>query len=861
MIGAANRRADRWRLVARLRQYGPPAVGLVLLVLAALVLDRALRQITYAELSRQIEALAGWPLVLSLGLTALSFAALAGYEQCALRFIGKRLPWPRTSLVAFVAQSIAHSTGFAAFVGGGLRYRIYAADGLDLADVAKVQLFFSSTFVLGVISLAGLALAFEPQFLASPVALPMAIWRAIGVLLLGGVAGYLLLSSAEGFTGFRLGRHQISLPRANTTGLQILLATLDLAAAAGALYVLLPDLGVGYVGFVGLFTAAIIVGVLSHVPGGLGVFESLLLLMLQPAPEQLPAVIGGLVVFRLLYYLLPLVIGTALLGALEVLQPVRRALGIGLRVVSPMAPRLFAMMSFLAGIVLLVSGALPAEPGRLAALGQLAPQPLIEISHLTGSLVGMALLLLARSLDRRIAEAWSVTVALLAVGALASLLKGFDYEEAIVLAITLCALLASRKEFYRRASLFDERPSPGWLLAVAATLLGTIWLAGFAYRHVEYAHQLWWQFELRANAPRSLRAALGAAVLFGAFGILRLLRPAPARPRLPTSWELDEAQALVASGASNDDWLALTGDKPLLFSAARDAFIMYGVIGRTWVAMGQPVGPEAAWSELIWQFHEAANRHGARTVFYEVPGRALPHFMDLGLGMLKLGERAHVDLAGFGLGGRRRANLRYGHNRAAKEGAVFELLSPEQALACMDRLEAISNDWLACQRTREKRFSLGFFDRAYVARVPVAVARDDGGIVAFVTLWPAGDHSTCSPDMMRHAAAAPRTVMDFLMAESMLWAKAQGFHWFELGMAPLAGLPAHRLAPLWSKLGRFLYRHGASLYNFEGLRAFKDKFDPTWEPVYLIFPRRSLPTVLADVAALIAGGRIGIIRK
>jgi phosphatidylglycerol lysyltransferase len=182
------------------------------------------------------------------------------------------------------------------------------------------------------------------------------------------------------------------------------------------------------------------------------------------------------------------------------------------------------------------------------------------------------------------------------------------------------------------------------------------------------------------------------AVVFVAFGILRLLRPSPAHPRLPTGPELDAAQALVVRGTSNDDWLALTGDKPLLFSAAQDAFIMYGVIGRTWVAMGQPVGPEAAWSELIWRFHEMANRHGARTVFYEVPARALPHFMDLGLSMLKLGEKACVDLAGFGLGGRRRANLRHGHNRAVKEGATFELLSPEQTLACMDRVYHLQHD-------------------------------------------------------------------------------------------------------------------------------------------------------------------------
>jgi phosphatidylglycerol lysyltransferase len=849
------------RVLARVRQYGPPVLGFCLLALAVLVLDRALQQITYREFSERISAFDGWRIAASLALTALSFAVLAGYEQCALRFIGKRLPWPRTSLVAFVAQSIAHSTGFAAFVGVGLRYRIYAADGLELADVAKVQLFFSSTFVLGVMVLSGLALAFEPEAVAAAIAIPVAIWRLIGVLLLVGVAGYLVLSSAPHFQGIRIGRRQLSLPPARTTALQILLATVDLAAAAGALYVLLPGLDVGYVAFVGLFTAAIMVGVLSHVPGGLGVFESLMLLMLQPPPDHLPTVIGGLVLFRLLYYLVPLLVGTGVLGGLESRQSLRRALGLGLRVVSPMAPRLFALVSFLAGIVLLVSGALPAEPGRLAVLGELMPHALIELSHFTGSLVGMALLLLARSLDRRVAEAWSMTVALLAVGVVASLLKGFDYEEAIVLALTLGALVASRKEFYRRASLFDERPTMGWLIAIGATLLGTVWLIGFAYRHVEYAHQMWWQFELQADAPRSLRAVMGAALLLGTFGIVRLLRPSPGRPKPPTGQELDDAQALVMRGTSNDDWLALTGDKSLLFNDTRDAFIMYGVLGRTWVAMGQPVGPEAAWSDLIWRFHEEANRHGGRTVFYEVPARAMPYFMDLGLSMLKLGESARVDLAGFGLSGRRRASLRQSHARCAKDGTTFELLSPEQTLACMDRLEAISNDWLANHKTREKRFSLGFFDRAYLARVQVAVARHDGEIVAFVTIWPAGDCSSCSPDLMRYGAGAPRSVMDFLMVETMLWAKAQGYRWFELGMAPLAGLPGHRLAPLWSKLGRFVYRHGASLYNFEGLRAFKDKFDPVWEPVYLVYPRRTLPSVMADVASLIAGGRMGVIRK
>ena len=849
---------------ARLLHVLPPALGLGLLLLAVIVLDRAFRQITYAELSAEIAALGDLRILLALGFTLVSFIALAGYEHFALRYVAKPLPWLRTSLVAFIAQSIAHSTGFAAFVGVGLRYRIYSRYGIGVTDIARIQLFFSWTFSLGVLTLSGAALLLEPTVGTTVVGLPTAFWQAAGVLLLLAVAAYLGASALTRSIKIVVLGHQLALPPPGTTALQIGLAVVDLGAAAAALYVLLPDLGIGFFAFTGLFTVAIMVGVLSHVPGALGVFESLLLLMLQPAPEQLPAMLGALVLFRVVYYVLPLLVGVGLLGWFEWRQtggPVRAAIGGGVRAASLIAPRLFAIMAFVGGLVLLISGVLPAEAERLARLGTLLPQPVIELSHLTGSLIGVALLILARGLDHRIAEAWSLTVSLLAVGIVVSLLKGFDYEEAIVLAVTLVALVASRPEFYRHASLLDERPSLAWWIGVGATFLGVLWLIEFSYRHVEYANELWWQVELQADAPRALRAALASALILSAYGAWQLLKPARARPTLPTAAELDQAQVIVAHGSSNTDWLALAGDKALLFNARRDAFIMYGVIGRSWVAMGEPVGPQAAWSELIWAFHEKANRRGARTVFYEVPARALPHYLDLGLTMLKLGESATVELAGFGLQGRQRASLRHGHNHAKHEGASFEVLPPAEVVREIDRLQAVSDAWLASHKTREKRFSLGFFDPTFVARTPVAVVRRNQEIVAFATLWLAGNKSSCSPDLMRYGPAAPKGVMDFLMIEIMLWARAQGFRLCDLGMAPLSGLSAHRLAPLSSKFGRLLYRHGANFYNFEGLRAFKDKFDPAWEPVYLIYPRGSLARVLADVASLVAGGWMGVIAK
>lgn len=170
-------------------------------------------------------------------------------------------------------------------------------------------------------------------------------------------------------------------------------------------------------------------------------------------------------------------------------------------------------------------------------------------------------------------------------------------------------------------------------------------------------------------------------------------------------------------------------------------------------------------------------------------------------------------------------------------------------------LRAVSDDWLAGKQSREKRFSLGWFDEAYLVRCPIAVARQNGRIVAFANLWLGGGHEAASVDLMRHRDDAPAGVMEFLFVRLLLWAKQEGYRRFDLGMAPLAGLEERRLAPTWHRVAGLAYRHGESFYNFQGLRRFKEKFDPVWEPRYLAYPGGlALPRVVTDVSALIAGG-------
>lgn len=182
--------------------------------------------------------------------------------------------------------------------------------------------------------------------------------------------------------------------------------------------------------------------------------------------------------------------------------------------------------------------------------------------------------------------------------------------------------------------------------------------------------------------------------------------------------------------------------------------------------------------------------------------------------------------------------------------------------AILPELRDVSDRWLADKRTREKRFSLGSFQESYLVQFPHAVVRREGRIVAFANVWQGAAGGEFSVDLMRHTNEAPSGIMDYLFVQLMLWGREQGYSYFNLGMAPLSGLESRSLAPLWSKLGALVFRHGEHFYNFRGLRQYKEKFNPEWRGKYLATPGGlAVPRVLANVAALISGGLTGAVRR
>ncbi len=840
-----------------------PLLVVAIFSIALTILYGILRDYHYQQVLHYLRTLRLSVIFGAVALTALGYFVMTLYDVLAIEYVGRDVPYRRIALASFIGYAFNNSMGFSGVIGGSLRYRLYSAWRLSAVDIAKVIAFVSATFWLGFLTLAG---AF---FLAAPPVPPAAVHlhvhpRPLGVLFVIPVLVYLGLTLA-GRRSFRLRQWRFPLPHAPLAIGQIVVSSVDWLIAAAVLYVLLPnDPDLSFPHFIAIFLLAQIAGLLSNLPGGIGVFELVILLFLSPAvpPDQ---VLGGLLAFRGIYYLVPLGSAVLLLATHEVLekrQGVARVARLFGRWAPGVVPHVFAFTTFVAGAILIFSGSTPSIRSRLAWLNDFLPLPVMEISHMLGSVAGVLLLVLARGLQRRLDAAWVLTVALLGGGIVVSLLKGLDYEEAIFLAVMLVALVPSRGHFYRQASLFTQRFAPGWLAAIAVVLIGSMWLGFFSYKHVEYSNELWWRFSMHAEAPRFLRGTVaGIAVLFFIAGA-RLLRPVARRREplpQPDSARLAEVIAGSKSTAAN---LALLGDKSFLFSESGESFIMFGVEGRSWISMGDPVGPDEEKADLVWRFRELSDRHGGWTVFYEVHREWLPLYVDLGLALLKLGEEAIVSLDTFTLDGGERKGLRKTIRKTEADGATFEIVAPESFPEIAGAVREVSDGWMKERHVREKGFSLGRFDENYLSGFPLALVRREGRIVAFSNLWTTATREELSIDLMRHTEDAPAGVMDFLFVNLMLWGKSEGYRRFNLGVAPLSGLENRALGPLWNRIGALAFHHGENFYNFQGLRQYKEKFDPVWSPVYLASPGGFvLPRVLTNIASLISGGLRGVVAK
>jgi phosphatidylglycerol lysyltransferase len=294
----------------RLRHAVPVIVGLLLFLAALEVLRLELRAVTWHELTTDISRTPLVQLAMALALTVLNYAALTGYDLLAFAYIGKHLPRRHIAFASFLAYAVSNNVGLAMLSGASVRYRFYSRWGVTAEELSRIVVSYSTTFWLGLLGLGGLSLAISP--LPAARELPAHELLTLTGWLLMLVPPVYLVMTAMRRRPLALRGFELPMPSPAIAAGQILLSSVEWSIAGAVLYVLLPPSALSFLQFIGMFLIAILLGMISHVPGGLGVFEGLMVLLLKPyltSAELLPA----LVVYRVVYYLLPLALALIVL--------------------------------------------------------------------------------------------------------------------------------------------------------------------------------------------------------------------------------------------------------------------------------------------------------------------------------------------------------------------------------------------------------------------------------------------------------------------------------------------------------------------------------------------------------------------
>lgn len=861
-----NTPAEPSRLLRRIKQILPPLFLLVVAVLAdqefqnlnVHAIRGALGTFTAVQFfSVQLLAVAG---VFAMGL----------YDLYAARVFSITVARQTLLQNAWIANTFNNLVGLSGLAGSGIRILLLRREQVDIQRAGAMSALIMASIPVGLAALCW------PLILSGGEGtdrLPVPAWAAWSVV--AGFAIYLPVYLFVFYKGsFIRVLHGLSGQKPGTLLVMIVISTLDwlLAYATCWLAVKFAGASVPPLHFLYAFVLASAVGILSLIPGGLGVFDLALAALLARFVEVPESIVSGLLVYRLCYYFLPwltaVYVGAERLVIPDFLQSLAlvrqlrdsrlpQLLRLPLDVLASLGVRVLAYLTFGGGVVLLVSSTFPVLKDRFALLYQAVPLAAIELSHLLSVASGVMLIALSRGIAAQVRSAYHLTQLLLIGGAAFSLLKGIDFEEAIVLLTVSFLLRQQRQRFYRQSFPLLSTHSLKWMAGLLVSVVGFAWLGDWVHGDVSWGWDSLSRFAPASHAPRFVRGMYVASAVVVAFiGWSLFRRPKPIHGA-PDEKELAAAEAVMTEYGGNDfAHLLFLGDKSLQWSTDRKAFIQYGAIRDRLIALGDPLGATDSFDKAIIAFRDFADLHDLTPCFYEVSEQHIHRYHDAGFALFKLGETASVKLEDFTLSGKRGEAIRHGVNRARRGGARFEMLQQPLEPPQIERLRSVSDAWLAERNVAEKGFSLGNFNESYLARSPIGAIFVDDTLAAFASLMPDyGRHSELGVDLMRHIPQAPPGTMDMLFAELMSHAQAQGYRYFNLGMAPLVGVGETRYARTGEKVARLAYEYGNRFYNYKGVRSFKEKFHPEWRSVYLAYPVFTpLPMLLIDSAALIAGG-------
>jgi phosphatidylglycerol lysyltransferase len=792
---------------------------------------RIAKQMSWTEISHDLMTTNPVSIVIMLVVGFLAVTPMLIYDVVMVSFVPGKFSWKYLLKSGWITNTFTNLLGFGGLIGATLRANFYskkATKSQIIAALSKIAIFL----------LSGLSLCCWLALFAIGCGLIKTGFSQYLIWLVGGGLYFplvLIFTLKENHGVFRdLNTKQETLLIAGSA-MEWLSVSLFFVLIGWLLGVnqKLPEVFM-------LYIVSSILGIISLVPGGLGSFDVFMLIGLETLGVPSATTAVWLLFYRIFYYILPFTLGVIFfihsLGSKinEYLD------GLPSSIMHKAAHGILTLLLYSSGILILLDAMVPNFAFNNNILIRFYPYTLFFVSQLTSVLCGFMLFGLARGIEARIKRAYWPTIIFLILGMIDTVRYGFSWGVLTFLSLVLILVIFSRKELYRQRFVYSSEKlfldgSFFAIIAILYAIIGAINSPHYILHHhipailIFPSERTWFS--------GFIGLLLAAGILWLTFNYLSNFGMSSI-DELPN---LDRAKKVIEKfGGNETSHLAYLKDKCLFFYQAEgedQLFLMYRHKANKLIVMGEPVGNRKYLNEAVSQLLRLADLENCQLVFYEINSELTLLLHELGFDFIKMGEEGLVDITNFTLSGKKQRGQRALMNKLARNGYTFEILQPPFSAAQLNQLHNISDEWLAGQL--EKGFSMGFFDEDYLQRAPIAVVRDSKEtIVAFANLMPV-NQEILSVDLMRYGKEIADGAMDMIFIKLFEYGQAKGYHYFNLGMAPLANVGYSKYSFLEEKAAHLLYEYGSHFYGFQGLRSYKNKYVTDWRSKYTAYRRRS----------------------
>lgn len=798
-------------------------LGIIIFLVAISLLGNEMKSYSYQQILDMMKAIPAFKITIALILALSYYLILSGYDVLAFKYIKVPLKFKNVVFTCFISNSLGNNTGYSMLFGGSIRYRLYSIYNVSMLNVTKVLFFSSATIWFGLLILGGLIFTFSPVefsgnkffFISS---------RPLGILFLTIVGTYTLLSIFKS-KPLKIFKWNVSFPSIKITLWQMTLATADWILASCTLYVLLPAGTIGYITLLKIFLVAQMLGILSQVPGGIGVFETAIVMML-PSGTASATVMGTLLAYRAVFYFFPLGIALSLLAGHEFFRAKKRfrilARFYGGRMNS-IVPQALMISTFLGGMMILFSGVTTVSSSVINRLVIYIPSIILDFLHFAVSIIGIILLFISRGLLLRIKTAHTWAVVLLSMLFPLAIINGYGYEKIIALIIMLSLIILSKKYFYRNISIFTPKLNMMWLSAITAVFAGSVWLGFFVYKQdiytpVAFLNSLF----ATTDAGRFLRICIGMAAILVIVLISELLKRARYK-----QISMSHKNIEIVTEASQYVYSKYAFENKSLFYKDTNSFIMYSQINNSSIAFGDPVGSDKSARELIWEFKEMADLKNVNPTFLYVGNKNLRVYDDMGMDIAPFGADANILLETFSKNAGSLSDIKEFAEKTDKE-YQFEIKDNQDFLKEKKYTDFIDYQWQKdFGNLKNKMFDISSqFASRYIT------VKKNGFLSAYAFLLLSKNKYEAFVSNVRYTSDCAENMLQYMLFKSVCWAKENNYKWFNLGLTPTEKIILDDDFVQKAKI--FVFGEHFK-YDLTALKKFKLKFRPVFKNKYIVF--------------------------